>query len=77
MSAIQKFFLAVFPASWARSMEAESRARIAKCPSCGHERTVWDLGGVRWEAAGAPKRRLTCPQCGQPGWHTVTCRIPE
>src|SRR4051812_6542162 len=43
MSTIQKFFLAVFPAKWAQSMEAESRAWIVKCPSCGHERSVWEL----------------------------------
>ena len=76
MSTIQKFFLAVFPAKWAQGMEAESRAWIVKCPSpsCGHERSVWELGGIRWKAAGTPKRYMKCPQCGQSGWHSVSYR---
>jgi DNA-directed RNA polymerase subunit M/transcription elongation factor TFIIS len=74
MSAIQKFLLAVFPSKWAQSMEAESRAWIVKCPSCGHERSVWEMGGIRWKAAGTPKRYMSCPACQQAGWHEVKYR---
>lgn len=79
MSAIQKFFLAVFPAKWAQSMEAESRAWMLKCPvsSCGHERSFWEIGGIRWKAAGNPKKFLKCPKCGQHGWHTVSFKSPQ
>ena len=77
MSTIQKFFLAVFPAKWAQSMEAESRAWIVKCPSCSHERSIWELGGIRWKATGSPKTYMKCPQCGQTGWHGVSSRKPD
>ncbi|HKP54780.1 MAG TPA: phage terminase large subunit family protein [Chloroflexia bacterium] len=50
-------------------MEADSRAWMMRCPNCGHERSVWEMGGIRWGAAGEPRRRLLCPQCGKKGWH--------
>jgi len=77
MNIVQKFLFAVLPAQWAQSMEAESRAWITLCPSCGHERSIWELGGIRWKAAGTPKRYMNCPHCGQMGWHTVSYRKPE
>lgn len=43
MSSLQKFLTAIFPAAWARSMEAESRSWMIRCP-CGFERSVWDTG---------------------------------
>ena len=70
MSATQRFFATVLPASWARSMEAESRAWMVRCP-CGFERSVWDMGGIRWKAAGKPKQYLLCRSCGQLNWHTI------
>ena len=77
MSTIQKFLLAVLPSQWAKSMEAESRAWIVKCPSCDHERSIWDLGGIRWKAAGTPKKYMMCPKCSQMGWHVVSHRKAE
>ena len=71
MSSIQKFFMAILPPGWAASMEAESRAWIAECP-CGNRRSIWDMGGIRWGAAGKPKRYLSCPRCGQMTWHTIS-----
>lgn len=71
MSSIQKFLLAVLPGAWAKSMEAESREWMCTCP-CGHTRSVWDLGGIRWKAAGNPRRRLKCSNCGQWTWHVVS-----
>ena len=52
-------------------MEAESRQWMVKCPNCGFEQSVWEMGGVRWKAAGSPRWRMKCPNCGQTGWHTV------
>ena len=71
MSSIQKFLLAVLPDAWAKSMEAESREWMCTCP-CGHSRSVWDMGGIRWKAAGNPRRGLNCPSCGQWTWHVVS-----
>jgi hypothetical protein len=71
MSAIQSFFQSILPPGWAASMEAESRAWKLRCP-CGHERSIWDVGGIRWKAAGNPRRWLQCPACGESTWHVVT-----
>ena len=74
MSSIQRFFTSLLPKKWAADMEAESRTWVVRCPSCGFERSIWDLGGIRWKAAGNPRRYLSCPQCGKAGWHTVERR---
>jgi len=74
MSPLQKLVLAVLPKKWAVSVEAESRIWIARCSSCGFERSVWELGGIRWKAAGSERRYLSCPKCGQAHWHTVSKR---
>jgi len=52
-------------------MEAESRAWMARCETCGNERSIWDLGGIRWKAAGNPRRRLKCPSCNRTTWHRL------
>jgi predicted RNA-binding Zn-ribbon protein involved in translation (DUF1610 family) len=68
-SGTQKFMLGWMPKSWQASAEAESKTWFMRCPNCGFEQSVWDWGGVRWKAAGNPKRLLTCPKCGKSGWH--------
>ena len=75
---IQRFFLAILPRSWAESMVKDSKAWHACCP-CGHSRSIWDLGGIRWKATGTPRTRLRCPECGEATWHTVrkACSDPE
>jgi hypothetical protein len=75
MSGIQKFFTALFPRR-AADMEAESRRWMLTCPSCGHERSVWDVGGIRWKAAKNARKvkYMTCPQCGKSGWHRYSFR---
>jgi hypothetical protein len=70
MSFIQKLFRAFLSEASAKSMEAESREWMCTCP-CGHSRSVWEMGGVRWKAAGNPRRLLKCPACGQTTWHMV------
>ena len=75
MSLIQRIVVAVLPRRWAESMEADSRSWMARCP-CGFARSIWELGGIRWKAAGQPRNYLSCPQCGQRSWHTVT-REPQ
>jgi hypothetical protein len=73
MSPIQRFLTAILPHTWAEAMQAESRAWMLQC-SCGHERSVWAAGGVRWKATGNPRWRLVCPRCGQRTWHTLSRR---
>lgn len=69
MSFVQRLVADLVPRSWA--MEAESRAWMARCEECGTERSIWDLGGIRWKAAGSPRRRLACPKCGRTSWHLI------
>jgi len=69
MSWIQKFFIATLPASWAKSMEAESRRWHLKCQQCGFEKSYWESGGIRWKAKGNPLTLAKCPHCGQKSWH--------
>ena len=71
MSRIQRFFTHVFPSSWASSMEAESRQWMVRCQSCGYERSIWDMGGIRWKAAGTRWTWGRCPNCGKRGWHKI------
>ena len=71
MSFIQKLLLAVLPDASAKSMETESREWMCTC-RCGHARSVWDVGGIRWKAAGNPRQLLKCPRCGKWTWHVVS-----
>jgi len=72
MSFVQRLITSVVPRSWAQSMEAQSRAWMARCGVCGgQERSTWDLGGVRWKASGSPRTRLPCPHCGRRTWHQL------
>ncbi len=75
MSALRRFLFKVLPARWTADMEKESRAWMLRCP-CGYEKSVWDWGGIRWKASGNPKRKLTCPQCGQSTWHECVHQKP-
>jgi hypothetical protein len=54
-------------------MEAESRQWLAECP-CGSSRSIWELGGIRWKAAGQPRKLLRCPKCGELHWHKIVWR---
>lgn len=83
MSRTQAFFTRFAGAETAAAMEAHSRAWLVECPHCGHERSIWELGGIRYKATGNPRTRLRCPKCQQAGCHKVhkaanfpTTRVP-
>src|SRR5215468_8750026 len=71
---VTKVVGAVLLKKWAASAEAESRSWIARCSSCGFDRSLWELGSIRWKAAGSERRYLYCPKCGQAHWHTISKR---
>src|SRR5690606_32397680 len=52
------------------SLRAESQSWVMRCP-CGAETSVWDMGGVRWKAAGEPRRMGRCGTCGRNFWGQV------
>jgi ribosomal protein L37E len=69
--ALRDLILKVVPGKTAASMEAESREWMARCRTCGYERSIWDLGGLRWKARGNPKTMIRCPQCGRRRWADI------
>lgn len=77
MSRIQRLLRAVLPARLADAMEAESRTWILRCDHCGEDRSVWDLGGVRWKAAGRPRLLRRCARCGRRSWQRMTRRAEQ
>jgi hypothetical protein len=71
MTRTQKIFKSLLPASWASSMEKESREWMMRCETCNFEISVWDFGGIRWKASGNPRRNLWCRNCRSNAWHTT------
>ncbi len=70
MSFIQRLITALVPSSMTKAMEAESRTWMMRCPA-GHERSIWEAGGIRAGAAGRKRTVVWCPQCGKLRWHKV------
>jgi hypothetical protein len=76
LSRIQQVISRVVPAAWTASMAAESRTWMVRCRSCGFERSIWELGGIRWKGSGKTWTWGRCPNCGKFGVHTISRRDP-
>ncbi|HMO08866.1 MAG TPA: hypothetical protein PKD10_14655 [Paracoccaceae bacterium] len=61
---LRDLILRLMPARWGAEAEASSRGWGMTCPSCHRRTSIWDLGGLRWKAAGRPLRAFRCPHCG-------------
>jgi hypothetical protein len=70
MSPLQRFLSAVLPRAWAEEMRADTERWAVRC-ACGFERSLWDLGGIRWKGSGRSWMWAACPRCGRRGWHTI------
>ena len=64
MSLTQRLIKALVPARWFAAMEAHSRSWVMRCP-CGYETSIWEMGGIRYRAAGNPRIMGRCAKCGQ------------
>ncbi len=64
----------MLPPSSAADMEAESRNWLVRCGRCGHERSVWDMGRVRYRAHYTTYTLRRCEQCGKRTPHRVHWR---
>lgn len=47
------------------AMEVESKEWKVQCSHCGHERSIWDMGGIRWKAHGEKALYRYCVNCDQ------------
>ena len=70
-SAVQKLFTGLVSPATAAQMEADSRTWMVQCPVCGYERSIWDIGGIRYKAVGNQRNLMRCPNCGKRSWHKV------
>ena len=71
VGSFRKFLQTVLPESMSQEMERESRLWMIQCPHCKYERSIWELGGIRWKAAGNPRRYMRCPNCNQVTFHLI------
>lgn len=60
----------VLPERVFEAVKAGTQQWLAECP-CGHKQDYWDLGGVRYKAAGQPRQLAPCPVCGKRTLHTI------
>jgi hypothetical protein len=67
----QKLFKALASREMFAAMEAESRAWMVQCEGCGYERSIWEMGGIRWKAKGTRRLFSNCANCGRKRWHTI------
>lgn len=77
MTLLQRLILAFLPAAKRAAAEAETRAWHYTCETCGHARSVWDLGGIRWKAKGRRTTRALCPACKLRGPHHLEKTEPS
>lgn len=75
-SSLQRALARVLPKRVFASMERHSRAWRVRGP-CGFESTVWDMGGIRWMAAGKKATWGRCPGCGKRHRFDVTREPPS
>ena len=59
---LQSLIVRLFP-RLAPDIEAESRSWRVQCPVCGNEKSIWDVGGVRYKALGTVRRLGHCSRC--------------
>ena len=65
LSGIQKLIKLFVSEETFAAMEVESKAWKVQCSNCGHERSIWDMGGIRWKAHGEKALYQRCVNCDQ------------
>ena len=76
MNWLQKLIRSWMSPSLAQAMEAESRAWMLRCP-CGFERSIWELGGIRYKATGGARTLKRCTACRRIRWHKTVRKRAE
>jgi hypothetical protein len=75
MSAEHRFLKFILPARAFAAVREGTKQWLAECP-CGHRRDWWDAGGVRYKAAGEPRKLSRCPVCGKATLHKIRKKTP-
>jgi hypothetical protein len=70
MSWFQKAVLALVPRQTAEKMEEESRDWVLTC-TCGHDTSLWDMGGIRYGGRGKSWTMTRCGGCGRTFWGSL------
>jgi len=70
MAIAHRLLRRILPAKAFEAVKAGTKKWLMECP-CGHKRDIWDSGGIRYKAAGQPRRLLRCPACGKATWHRI------
>jgi hypothetical protein len=73
----QKLLTKIVPKNWAEEMEEHSESWKLRCEECGLERSVWEVGDVRWRGVGSPSRYRKCPVCHEATWHKYYRRVEK
>lgn len=64
MSTVQHIARHVLPPAVYNAVRDRSQHWLMRCP-CGHETSVWEMGGLRWKADGKSVRWGRCAKCGE------------
>ena len=71
LSGVQRFFQKWLPEPWFQAMEQESKCWKLRCGTCGSGSSVWARGGIRFGAAGNPKKAMWCKSCASLRVHRI------
>lgn len=69
---LQRLFLGltgVVSTDMAAEMAADSRRWVWECRNCGHRRSVWEMGGIRYKGSGYRRQLALCSACGRASVH--------
>jgi uncharacterized OB-fold protein len=73
--ALRALILRIMPRGMRERAIEESKEWFVICPSCGHARSYWEIGGLRYRARSKGKRvGHRCAECGKWGMHKVERR---
>lgn len=64
LSRMQKLIRFFFGAEKFEKMKEDSKRFRFDC-DCGKQSSIWEIGGVRYNAKGKPRAMVKCPGCGK------------
>lgn len=71
LSFAQKIAKALTSAATFEKLKEESMRYYFVCAKCGKESNIWEIGGIRYKAAGKPLTSIMCPGCGKFGMQAI------